>query len=81
MDAWQLAEKKVKELPPYLKDDELTVVRFYEKHKDEISEGEAREILDEFVQAGVMRKEERRYKNKKPGSRPVVYIAVEKGKA
>ena len=78
MDAWKIAEKAIKELPPYLGDNELTAQRLYEQHKDQLSGVEdARELLKALVDAGELRIEERR--SGKGGSRVKVYLPVEKG--
>jgi hypothetical protein len=79
MDPWKIAEKAIKEMPPYLGDDELTAQRLYEKNKDKLSGIEdARTILKELVEAGQLRVEERR--SGKSGSRIKVYLPAEKGK-
>lgn len=73
--AWQIAEEEVKKLPPFLKDDELTADRFYEKHKEDFSSvDEARKFLELLVESGRFEKQERRNTGKS-GARPVVYMA------
>jgi hypothetical protein len=80
IDPWKIADKAVKELPPYLADNELTVARLYEMNKGHLSGiDDARQVLDRLVEAGELRVEDRR--NRKGGSRIKVYLAVEKGKA
>ena len=79
MDAWKIAEKAVKELPPYLGEDELTAERLYKRNTAMLSSVEdARSVLDKLVEAGELRIEDRR--SGKGGSRIKVYLSVEKGK-
>ena len=74
-DAWDIAETAVKERPPYLQDDELTAERLYKRHMDMLSGvDDARSLLNELVDAGKLRMEERR--SGKGGSNVKVYIAV-----
>jgi hypothetical protein len=84
MDPWKIAEKAVKELPPYLGKDELTAERLYKQHPGELSNvDDARKLLDRLVEAGELRSEERRNtKNGKAkgGSKVTAYLTVEKGK-
>ena len=50
MDPWKIAEKAVKELPPYLGKDELTAERLYKQHPGELSNvDDARKLLDRLV--------------------------------
>jgi hypothetical protein len=78
MDAWKIAEKAVKELPPFLTDDDLTPQRLYEQHRDQLSGvNDARSILDKLVEAGELRTEDRR--GRKGGSPIKIYLAAEKG--
>lgn len=75
---WDLADKAVMELPPYLEDDDLTAERLYKKHMDMLSgPDDARDVLKALVDAGEMRAEVRR--NRKGGSKVTVYVTVEKG--
>jgi hypothetical protein len=47
---WDVAEQALAKLPPLLQDDDLTVKRFYEAHKDVLnSVSEARHFLDALV--------------------------------
>jgi hypothetical protein len=79
MDAWKIAEKAVKELPPYLADDELTARRLYERNRDQLKNpDDAKVLLDKLVDAGELRTEERR--TGKGGSHVAIYLPVEKGK-
>jgi hypothetical protein len=78
MDPWKIAEKAVKELPPYLKDDELTAERLHKQHTDLLSsKDDAKGLLDKLVEAGELRTEDRR--SGKGGSCIKVYLPVEKG--
>jgi hypothetical protein len=77
LKAWQIADDELKKLPPYLKDDEMTVDRYYAAHKDMLgSIQDARLFLEALVESGRLRKEERRNR-KKSGTRPVVYVVNE----
>jgi hypothetical protein len=74
LKAWKIADDELRKLPPYLKDDEMTAERYYEAHKDMLSNiQDARMFLEALVESGRLKKEERRNKNKS-GSRPVVYV-------
>jgi len=78
MDPWKIAEKAVKELPPFLADGELTAERLYRQHTDMLKNiDDARSLLEKLVEAEQLRFEERR--TGKGGSPTRVYIAVEKG--
>jgi len=75
MDAWKIAEKAVKELPPYLEDNDLTAQRLYEQNKGQLSGvNDAKTVLDKLVEAGELRVEERR--TRKGGSPMKVYLPV-----
>lgn len=70
--AWDIAQKAADDLPPYLKNEELTIVRFYEKNKGRMSRKDAREILERLVESGQLEKLERRRRGR-GGSRVFVY--------
>lgn len=72
-DAWQIAQEAAEKIPPYLKDDELTVDRFWQKNKDKMTVTEARNLLEDMIEAGLLVKEQRR-KQGKGGGRAVVYL-------
>ena len=75
MDPWKIATQAVKELPPYLADDELTAQRLYENNKEQLSGvQDAKSVLNKLVEAGQLVKEQRR--TRKGGSPIDVYIAV-----
>ena len=75
MDAWEIAMQAAKERPPYLADDELTADRFHKKYPElSASIDDARALLNDLVDAGKLRAEDRR--NPKGGNGIKVYIAV-----
>lgn len=73
--AWDLAQKAVDELPPYLGDDELTADRLYKRNQGKLSGiDDARKLLDALVEAGELRSADRR--NKKGGGHVKAYLPV-----
>lgn len=80
--AWDMAQKIVDDLPPYLEDDELTVDRLYERNKDKMSNSEARLLLEALVEEGKLERQPRRRRGQ-GGSNILVYVTAtvaEKGK-
>lgn len=75
LNAWQIAQEEADKMPPYLKDDELTVDRFHEKNKATMSLQDARDLLEKLVEAGRFEKQERRRKGH-GGSHIFVYVVV-----
>lgn len=75
--AWELAQKAADELPPYLRDDELTVDRFCERNKEKMTRADAQSLLDELVEAGKLLKQERRQPQGKKGGRLFAYAAID----
>jgi hypothetical protein len=74
--AWEMVQKIVDDMPPFLADDELTVERFYAKNKGKMSRKEARTLLDKLAEDGLLEKQPRRYQGK-PGH-PIAYVLKEK---
>ena len=76
VDAWEVAQKEVDMLPPYLTDDELTVDRLAERNKGALTKTDAQTLLDKLVEQGRLIKSERR--NPRGGSHMWAYIVPNK---
>ena len=77
--AWELAQKAVDELPPYLQDDDLTAERLFKKNPSMLRTiDDARNLLEALVKAGELEVIEKR--SGKGGGRFKVYVEVKKGK-
>ena len=72
LTAWELAQKEVDMLPPYLGPDELTVDRLHARNKGMISKVDAQTILDKLEEEEKLVKVERR--NPKGGSHVYAYV-------
>lgn len=70
--AWEIAQKAADEMPEYVKDDDLTTQKFYERNKEKMTESEARNVLDKLVDSGMLEKQYRRHPVN--GARVAVYI-------
>ena len=73
-EVWDIVQKVVSELPPYLEDDELTVDRLILKNRAVLRKADAQSLLDRLVAEGTLEKQERR--NPKGGSHVYAYVAV-----
>jgi hypothetical protein len=71
-DIKDVLDAAVRALPPLLQDDDWTVQRFYLAHKGELtSEAEARELLEQMAQDGILARVECR--SGKGGTHPIAY--------
>jgi predicted transcriptional regulator len=71
--AWDIAQRLVDSMPPYLEDNELTVERFWERNRGKMTRQEAKDMLDRLAEAGTFDRQKRRRKGR-GGSHVFVYI-------
>ena len=69
---WDIAQKEVDKLSPYLAEDELTPQRLAARNKGTLSLQDAIGLLDALVEAGTLERVERR--NPKGGSHIFAYV-------